>query len=213
MAEIYRHFDKQGALLYVGISASTVQRLAQHKNASAWFSSIAFVKIKRFSTRAAARQAEIKAIIRERPKYNVVHSVTPSTPAVQPPTQSGIDTIARRKKLPVSTHPVWTTIGNARSGLKLGYRKGARGGVWVGKLIINGARVEMTLGASNDGSGAGLNYANATAAMIDWAAKERARLQEADSAQTRSRSSTPDHATLGSAPCGRCPATTPTIER
>ena len=37
---------------------------------------------------------------------------------------SKIDTIARRKKLPVSSKPVWDTIGDARSGLKLGYYKG-----------------------------------------------------------------------------------------
>ncbi len=60
--------------------------------------------------------------------------------------QSKIDTIARRKKLPVASHPVWDAIGDAGRGLKLGYRKGARGGVWVGKLVMDGARVETTLG-------------------------------------------------------------------
>jgi integrase len=91
-------------------------------------------------------------------------------------TQAKIDTTARRKKLPFAIHPVWTSIGDARSGLKLGYRKGARGGVWVGKLVTDGARVETTLGASDDGSGAGLSHAEATAAAIAWAGKERARL-------------------------------------
>ena len=46
-----------------------------------------------------------------------------------------IDTRARRKKLPVASHPLWVSIGDARSGLKLGYRKGVRAGVWVGKRI------------------------------------------------------------------------------
>jgi integrase len=90
--------------------------------------------------------------------------------------QAKIDTIARRKKLPVSSKPVWTAIGDGRSGLKLGYRRGARGGVWVGKLVMGGARIETTLGASDDGSGVGLNYADATAAAIAWAGKEQARL-------------------------------------
>ena len=61
--------------------------------------------------------------------------------------QSKIDTIARRKKLPISSKPVWAAIGDGRSGLKLGYRRGARAGVWVGKLVSDGARVETTLGA------------------------------------------------------------------
>jgi integrase len=90
--------------------------------------------------------------------------------------QSKIDTVARRKKLPVATHPVWTSIGDARSGLKLGYRKGARGGVWVGKLVMGGARVQAALGAAEDGSGAGLSHAEATAAAIAWAGKENTRL-------------------------------------
>ena len=38
MAELYRHFDRLGELLYVGISISTMRRLAQHKTQSAWFS-------------------------------------------------------------------------------------------------------------------------------------------------------------------------------
>ena len=63
-----------------------------------------------------------------------------------------IDTIARRKKLPVSSKPVWNTIGDARSGLKLGYYKGARRGSWIGKLVMDGARGEETLGASDDGA-------------------------------------------------------------
>jgi integrase len=89
---------------------------------------------------------------------------------------SKIDTIARRKKLPISSKPVWDTIGDARSGLKLGYYKGARGGSWIGKLIMDGARGEEKLGASDDGSGAGLSYADAVAAAI--ALKERARLAQ-----------------------------------
>ena len=90
--------------------------------------------------------------------------------------QAKIDTVARRKKLSVSSKPVWTAIGDARSGLKLGYRKGARGGVWVGKLVMGGARIEATLGPANDGSKTGMSYAEATAAAIAWAGKEQARL-------------------------------------
>jgi integrase len=81
---------------------------------------------------------------------------------------SKIDTVARRKKLPVSSKPVWDTIGDARSGLKLGYYKGARGGSWFGKLVMDGARVEEKLGASDDGNGKGLSHADAVAAAIAW---------------------------------------------
>src|SRR6516165_792684 len=92
--------------------------------------------------------------------------------------QAKIDTIARRKKLPVATHPVWLSIGDARSGLKLGYGRGVRGGVWVGKLVMDGARKETPLGPADDGSGKGLSYADAAAAAIAWAGKERVRLAQ-----------------------------------
>ena len=90
--------------------------------------------------------------------------------------QSKIDTISRRKKLPVSSKPVWDTIGDARSGLKLGYRKGKRERVWVGKLVTGGARIETPLGAADDSPGTGRSHAEATAATIAWATNERARL-------------------------------------
>jgi integrase len=106
--------------------------------------------------------------------------------------QSKIDTIARRKKLPVATHPVWTSIGDARSGLKLGYRKGARGAVWVGKLVSDSARVETKLGPADD-AGTGMSYAEAAQAMISWAGKERQRLT-LKSADEQSRDATVAHA-------------------
>jgi integrase len=91
--------------------------------------------------------------------------------------QTKIDTVARRKKLPLGRHPVWTAIGDARSGLKLGYRKGTRGGVWAAKLVMDGARVETSLGPADD-AGTGLSYAAAMQAALVWAAEERARLTE-----------------------------------
>ena len=38
--------------------------------------------------------------------------------------QAKIDTVARRKKLPVATHPVWTSIGDAEVGLEAGLPQG-----------------------------------------------------------------------------------------
>lgn len=89
-----------------------------------------------------------------------------------------IDTAARRRKLPVASHPTWTTIGNSRSGLKLGYRKGARGGVFVAKLISAGTRRELTLGPADDHPGSGgLSFADGVAACVSWAARERQRIE------------------------------------
>ena len=70
---LYRHFDENGALLYVGISLSAVQRLKQHEK-SGWFEEIASVTIESFDTRELALLAEKEAIEQEFPMYNKVHN-------------------------------------------------------------------------------------------------------------------------------------------
>jgi hypothetical protein len=68
---LYRHFDKDGVLLYVGISLSAIKRLGEHKDCSHWFNSIARVDIQQFPTRQAALAAERIAISTEMPKHNI----------------------------------------------------------------------------------------------------------------------------------------------
>ena len=70
---LYRHFDEDGALLYVGISLSALNRLAAHIEDSAWYWSIATVKIEVHPTREAAEEAERQAIRNERPLFNHMH--------------------------------------------------------------------------------------------------------------------------------------------
>jgi hypothetical protein len=70
---LYRHFDADGALLYVGISFSAVTRLKAHMNSSDWACDIAPVTIETHPTREAALEAEKAAIRRERPAHNKVH--------------------------------------------------------------------------------------------------------------------------------------------
>jgi hypothetical protein len=69
--ELYRHFDKSGALLYVGISLSTAQRMGEHRNGSAWWRKVVSITIERFPTREAALAAERKAVQTEHPAHNV----------------------------------------------------------------------------------------------------------------------------------------------
>jgi hypothetical protein len=68
---LYRHFDAEGVLLYVGISLSAVQRLASHASASHWFDRIATVTIETYPTRDDALEAERNAIITELPLFNL----------------------------------------------------------------------------------------------------------------------------------------------
>lgn len=68
---LYRHFNKDGELLYVGISNNHINRLNQHKSASSWFEDISRVEIEHFETRGEALNAETKAIQEEKPKHNI----------------------------------------------------------------------------------------------------------------------------------------------
>ena len=74
--QLYRHYDSNKKLLYVGISLSAVNRLAQHRDTSHWFSDIANIEIETFSTREEALLAERKAIVNENPVCNIHHKRT-----------------------------------------------------------------------------------------------------------------------------------------
>lgn len=74
MSNLYRHFDAEGTLLYVGISLSAVKRLSEHMRGSAWSKSIAKVEISTFPDKKSARQAELAAIETEKPLFNVAHT-------------------------------------------------------------------------------------------------------------------------------------------
>lgn len=86
---LYRHFDAEGQLLYVGISLSVVSRLAQHRDGSPWYDQIAMVTVERFPTRGDAHAAERAAIRAEKPRHNHIRY----TESVQrPPGKSVVGT-------------------------------------------------------------------------------------------------------------------------
>lgn len=68
---LYRHFDADGKLLYVGISNDALRRLLQHKDRSHWFETIAQVDIEWLGGRETALAAEAIAIAKECPAWNV----------------------------------------------------------------------------------------------------------------------------------------------
>ncbi len=74
---MYRCFDAEGVLLYVGISLSTIKRLGQHRLNTQWFQSINRVDIEHFDSRRLAADAEIAAIQAERPRHNIKGNVYP----------------------------------------------------------------------------------------------------------------------------------------
>ncbi len=69
--ELYRHYDENSVLLYVGISYSAFLRLRNHKNASAkWFDKLSTIKVDHYPSKRSAEIAELKAIKDENPLYN-----------------------------------------------------------------------------------------------------------------------------------------------
>ena len=72
---LYRHFDAKGNLLYIGISASAMARMCQHKQAAyKWTDDIATMTVEWLDSRYSALRAERDAIIAEKPMYNINHN-------------------------------------------------------------------------------------------------------------------------------------------
>lgn len=68
---LYRHFDAEGRLLYVGISLHPIARTKQHTAVSKWAEQIANVTIEYFPTRKEAMEAEVRAVQGENPAHNI----------------------------------------------------------------------------------------------------------------------------------------------
>lgn len=66
---LYRHFDADGQLLYVGITSDPRRRLSEHLKAAKW--PIASVDLEWFDNDLSAVRAERKAILTESPIHNI----------------------------------------------------------------------------------------------------------------------------------------------
>lgn len=67
---LYRHFDADGQLLYVGITNNPKRRLAEHKTRSVWAEQIGRVEVKWMRTREDALSEERVAIMIDKPLFN-----------------------------------------------------------------------------------------------------------------------------------------------
>jgi predicted GIY-YIG superfamily endonuclease len=70
METLYRFFDKDGQLLYVGISNSWTQRLKQHYKDSDFFEKATFITLRHYESRHEVEAAEKIAIQTEGAIYN-----------------------------------------------------------------------------------------------------------------------------------------------
>lgn len=70
---LYRLYDDNFRLLYIGIAGNPGRRFQQHAKEKEWWGDVVHVRLQHFDTRSAAAQAEIKAIQEEWPPMNVRH--------------------------------------------------------------------------------------------------------------------------------------------
>jgi hypothetical protein len=68
---LYRHFDAEGRLLYVGISCHVGMRTYEHRRGSHWYFDIVRIEVEHYPNRLRAERAEAIAIRDEDPLHNV----------------------------------------------------------------------------------------------------------------------------------------------
>ena len=67
---LYRYYNEDDVLLYVGISKDHIRRAAEHGTYSIWFKDVTTIKIYKYPSRKLALEAENEAIMKERPLHN-----------------------------------------------------------------------------------------------------------------------------------------------
>ena len=84
---LYRYFDEDGELLYIGITNDPGRRWSQHIATKPWARQISTIRLEAHPDRVAVLAAEREAIQSEHPRYNVVHAarLTPAPVAENGP--------------------------------------------------------------------------------------------------------------------------------
>lgn len=71
---LYRFFDREGRLLYVGITGNPWSRFSKHRDEKPWWDDIAHITMQRYGSREELAAAERVAIVSEKPIHNVMHN-------------------------------------------------------------------------------------------------------------------------------------------
>jgi len=71
---LYRFFDAEDVLLYIGLTTNPPARLKKHRDEKPWWQEIRQMHVEYHPTISALQAAEREAITNEKPKYNVQHN-------------------------------------------------------------------------------------------------------------------------------------------
>src|SRR5262245_39599616 len=89
---------------------------------------------------------------------------------------AAIDTPSKRTRLAPRKNPYWTSIAGGRGGVSLGWRRTriAGRGRWIAKIVLDGSRIEETLGLADDGGAPqhALTYRAAVVAALEWSRRQ-----------------------------------------
>lgn len=72
---LYRWYNWENKLLYVGITSNIGARIKDHKRQSGWANEAEYIELEWFYTREEVEAAERVAIRNEKPKYNKAHTI------------------------------------------------------------------------------------------------------------------------------------------
>lgn len=108
--DLYRFYDADDVLLYVGISLSAITRANQHRVEKEWWSSVARMDVEHIDgDRAAAELAEREAIKAERPIHNVIHNIAAATKSM------GITWLCEICELPIANKTGYIGVSTRES--------------------------------------------------------------------------------------------------
>jgi hypothetical protein len=71
---LYRFYDASGALLYVGITAKPIRRFRDHQKTKDWWIEVSNIRVENFSSRIELIYGERRAIVHEKPLYNITYN-------------------------------------------------------------------------------------------------------------------------------------------
>lgn len=71
---VYRYFDKNGILIYVGITGRGMARNSEHNKTQEWWQYVTRQEVEHYATRRAAHNVEKQLIRQHHPPFNVQHN-------------------------------------------------------------------------------------------------------------------------------------------
>lgn len=116
MNVLYRFFDAEGVLLYVGATTNPALRFDNHSRAQPWWPEVATITLQHCFDWDELDTEETRAIRTENPKYNQVHSKTATRKLRRPRREAGSGALFQR----------------------------SGDGLWVGRVVIGGKIKQVT---------------------------------------------------------------------